>query len=170
MSAAIVWFRRDLRLADNPALAAAIAAHDIIVPVYIHAPDEEAPRHPGGLPLVAAPCARRPSRQLHGRLLIRRGASLATLQELVEQFRADGCLLEPPRTGGGRPRQRHQTGAACRRGEGVERQCRPVVRTLGGGDPAGWAVSRVHAVLETPVGDGIAVARCCGASGDGTSG
>ncbi|MGA7800992.1 MAG: deoxyribodipyrimidine photo-lyase, partial [Gammaproteobacteria bacterium] len=42
MSVAIVWFRRDLRLTDQPALGEALAAHDAVVPVYIHAPDEEA--------------------------------------------------------------------------------------------------------------------------------
>jgi deoxyribodipyrimidine photo-lyase len=47
MSTAIVWFRRDLRLADNPALRAALQAHDRVLPVYIHAPDEEAPWQPG---------------------------------------------------------------------------------------------------------------------------
>jgi deoxyribodipyrimidine photo-lyase len=47
MGAAIVWFRRDLRLADNPALAAALRAHSAILPLYIHAPDEEAPWSPG---------------------------------------------------------------------------------------------------------------------------
>ena len=31
----IFWFRRDLRLADNPALLAAIAESDEIVPVFI---------------------------------------------------------------------------------------------------------------------------------------
>lgn len=31
----IVWFRRDLRLADNPALAAAVATGEEIVPLYI---------------------------------------------------------------------------------------------------------------------------------------
>lgn len=36
MSAAIVWFRQDLRLGDNPALVAAIEEHDEILPVYIH--------------------------------------------------------------------------------------------------------------------------------------
>lgn len=41
MSTAIVWFRRDLRLQDNPALSAACQAHDRILPVYIHAPHEE---------------------------------------------------------------------------------------------------------------------------------
>ena len=32
---AIVWLRRDLRLADNPALTAASKAHDRLIPVYI---------------------------------------------------------------------------------------------------------------------------------------
>ena len=32
---AIFWFRRDLRLADNPALLAAIESSDEIVPVFI---------------------------------------------------------------------------------------------------------------------------------------
>lgn len=47
MSTALVWFRRDLRLADNPALDAALRTHERILPVYIHAPDEEAPWAPG---------------------------------------------------------------------------------------------------------------------------
>ena len=47
MSTAIVLFRRDLRLADNPALVAACAKHDRILPTYIHAPDEQAPWAPG---------------------------------------------------------------------------------------------------------------------------
>jgi deoxyribodipyrimidine photo-lyase len=37
----IVWFRRDLRLQDNPALHAA-AARGPVLPVYIQAPEEEA--------------------------------------------------------------------------------------------------------------------------------
>ncbi|MDF4025816.1 deoxyribodipyrimidine photo-lyase [Luteibacter sp. PPL201] len=44
---AIHWFRRDLRLADNPALAAAAAAHAHVVPLYIHAPEEEGEWAPG---------------------------------------------------------------------------------------------------------------------------
>jgi len=47
MSTAIVWFRRDLRLADNPALTAALRMHDAVLPVYVHAPEEEAPWQPG---------------------------------------------------------------------------------------------------------------------------
>ncbi len=39
-NAAIVWFRHDLRLADNPALHAAML-HDRVVPVFIWSPEEE---------------------------------------------------------------------------------------------------------------------------------
>ena len=35
MKRAIFWFRRDLRLSDNPALLAAIANSDEIIPVFI---------------------------------------------------------------------------------------------------------------------------------------
>jgi deoxyribodipyrimidine photo-lyase len=34
MSTALVWFRRDLRLRDHPALTAALAAHEHVVPVF----------------------------------------------------------------------------------------------------------------------------------------
>jgi deoxyribodipyrimidine photo-lyase len=44
---AIVWFRRDLRLADNPALDYARNHYDRVVPVYIWDPDSEAPWSPG---------------------------------------------------------------------------------------------------------------------------
>ncbi|MEI6559080.1 MAG: deoxyribodipyrimidine photo-lyase [Rhodospirillaceae bacterium] len=35
----IVWFRRDLRLADNPALAEAAASGRPVIPVYLHDPE-----------------------------------------------------------------------------------------------------------------------------------
>lgn len=44
----LVWFRLDLRLADNPALCAAVAAGAPVVPVYIFAPGEEGSWQPGG--------------------------------------------------------------------------------------------------------------------------
>ena len=43
----LVWFRRDLRLRDNPALAAAVAESNQLTTVYIHAPEEESPWAPG---------------------------------------------------------------------------------------------------------------------------
>nr|WP_306175360.1 MULTISPECIES: deoxyribodipyrimidine photo-lyase [unclassified Stenotrophomonas] len=48
VSLALVWFRRDLRLQDNPALQAALDAGHVPVPVYIHAPHEEGDWAPGG--------------------------------------------------------------------------------------------------------------------------
>ncbi|MDC8015196.1 cryptochrome/photolyase family protein [Tahibacter soli] len=103
MSTAIVWFRRDLRLADNPALDAALAAHARVLPLYIHAPDEEAPWEPGAasrwwlhhsLAALADDLARRGAR-LH----IARGASLDVLQALAHATGADAVywnrLYEP---------------------------------------------------------------------------
>jgi len=46
-STAIVWFRRDLRLADNPALDYARDHYDRVVPVYIWDPESESPWSPG---------------------------------------------------------------------------------------------------------------------------
>ena len=47
MTATIIWFRRDLRLHDNPALNWACKHSDRVLPVFIYAPDEEAPWQPG---------------------------------------------------------------------------------------------------------------------------
>ena len=44
---AILWFRRDLRLDDNPALNRAMAECERVLPLYIHAPAEELPWAPG---------------------------------------------------------------------------------------------------------------------------
>ena len=44
---AILWFRRDLRLADNPALRAAMAGGRLVVPAFVWAPQEEAEWAPG---------------------------------------------------------------------------------------------------------------------------
>ncbi len=92
MSTAIVWFRRDLRLADQPALRAALAGADTIVPVYVHAPDEEGAGAPGG----ASRWWLHHSLAALGRELARRGAPLVllhgpTLPALRELIRATGA-------------------------------------------------------------------------------
>jgi deoxyribodipyrimidine photo-lyase len=46
--ASMVWFRQDLRIADNPALRAACEADDALLPVYIFSPHEEGAWAPGG--------------------------------------------------------------------------------------------------------------------------
>lgn len=47
MTHSLLWFRRDLRLSDNPALLAAVQDSNQLLPVYLHCPEEEAPWAPG---------------------------------------------------------------------------------------------------------------------------
>ncbi|GAB2519851.1 cryptochrome/photolyase family protein [Lysobacter humi (ex Lee et al. 2017)] len=47
MHTAIVWFRDDLRLDDNPALRAAVESGAVIVPAYVHDPASEGDWAPG---------------------------------------------------------------------------------------------------------------------------
>ncbi|EIC21861.1 cryptochrome/photolyase family protein [Thiorhodovibrio frisius] len=86
-STAILWFRRDLRLSDNPALMAALDGCERLLPVYLHAPDEEAPWSPGAASnwwlhhsLQALDAC---LRERGSRLFILRGDSLACLQALI---------------------------------------------------------------------------------------
>jgi deoxyribodipyrimidine photo-lyase len=44
---ALVWFRLDLRLADNPALDAAVSTGGPVIPVFVYAPEEEGQWRPG---------------------------------------------------------------------------------------------------------------------------
>jgi deoxyribodipyrimidine photo-lyase len=89
MSAVIHWFRRDLRLTDNPALAAAIASGYPVVCAYVHAPDEEGAWRPGAasdwwlhhsLLALDADLRRRGSA-----LVVRKGPSAATLLALASE-------------------------------------------------------------------------------------
>ncbi len=87
MSYAIVWFRRDLRLHDNPALRAALDAGHTPLPLYIHAPDEEGAWRPGGASdawLHRSLQALQDDLQARGsQLLLRQGGSAEVLQQLV---------------------------------------------------------------------------------------
>ncbi|OUD11679.1 cryptochrome/photolyase family protein [Thioflexithrix psekupsensis] len=47
MNIALIWFRRDLRLHDNPALSYAVQQGYHLLPVYLYAPEEELPWSPG---------------------------------------------------------------------------------------------------------------------------
>jgi len=93
MGRAIVWFRGDLRLADNAALSSACSEHSQVLPVYIHAPYEAAPWQPGAASRwwlhhsLAALDARLSTKG--GRLHIACGDSLRVLRELVWANGAD---------------------------------------------------------------------------------
>jgi deoxyribodipyrimidine photo-lyase len=85
----LVWFRIDLRLADNPALQAAIQRGGAVVPVFIHAPEEETPWSPGGASLwwqhQSLKSLDASLRAIGSRLVIRRGPTLATLREFQRE-------------------------------------------------------------------------------------
>lgn len=103
MGPIIWWIRRDTRLEDNPALYEAARSGHPVIPLYIHAPEEEAPWEPG------AAChwwqhhsLERLARDLkkHGsRLVIRQGKSLEVLREVIREAKAEGVhwnrLYEP---------------------------------------------------------------------------
>ena len=85
----IVWFRRDLRLSDNPALSAAVAGGAPVVPVYIIDTEEEEGYPAGGnshlwlrRSLIELDHALRKS---GSRLVIRKGPSLQVLRGLAGQ-------------------------------------------------------------------------------------
>ncbi|NBO93956.1 MAG: deoxyribodipyrimidine photo-lyase [Planctomycetia bacterium] len=91
MSATIVLFRHDLRLADNPALE---AAHETgpVVPVYIHAPDEEGSWKPGAASRWWLHQSLRSLdtslRNIGSRLIIRTGPTLAAIRDVVRETAA----------------------------------------------------------------------------------
>ena len=86
---AIVWLRRDLRQRDNPALAYAAEHAQRVLPVYIHAPDEEAPWQPGAASnwwLHHSLLALSDDLKTAGsKLLIRSGPTLAALRSLIDE-------------------------------------------------------------------------------------
>jgi len=88
METVIVWFRRDLRLSDHPALSLALERQQRVLPVYIHAPHEEGPWAPGGASrwwLHHSLAALGRDLEMAGApLLIRQGDSLRQLRELAQ--------------------------------------------------------------------------------------
>lgn len=93
---ALVWFRQDLRLSDNPALAAAVDRGSPVIPVFIWAPEEEGPWRLGAasqwwlnysLAALSTELEKRGSR-----LIIRRGPTGAALNDLLTESGASAVL------------------------------------------------------------------------------
>ena len=93
---ALVWFRRYLRLSDNPALAAAIDRGSPVIPVFIWAPEEEGAWPPGAasrwwlrrsLAALNAEFEKRGSR-----LIIRRGPTGKALNDLLAESGASAVF------------------------------------------------------------------------------
>lgn len=87
MRTAIVWFRRDLRIDDNPALAAALEQYEIIIPLYIHDRICEDPWGEGSATRWwlhhSLEALDSKLKVLGARLIIRSGSSLTVLSELI---------------------------------------------------------------------------------------
>lgn len=92
----LVWFRRDLRLADNPALHAALERGGPVIPLYIWASEEEEAWASGAVSrwwlqqsLVALDACLRTK---GSRLVIRQGKSLAVLHALIQESQAEAVV------------------------------------------------------------------------------
>jgi deoxyribodipyrimidine photo-lyase len=96
----IWWVRRDLRLADNPALSRALESGAPVLPVFIF--DEVMETH-GALPAwrlsLGAEAVGRSLRAIGSRLILRRGPALETLRSLIAETGARqvvwSVLLDP---------------------------------------------------------------------------
>lgn len=85
----LLWFRRDLRLADNPALAAAAKRGKPIVPIFLWSPEDEGEWPPGGASkwwLHHSLAALQNELRAAGiRLVLRSGPVLPTLRALIRE-------------------------------------------------------------------------------------
>ncbi len=88
MSVAIMWFRRDLRLADNPAVAEAVRGADHIVPLFVV---DEALWPGSGSPRRAflAGCLDALNHSTGGQLVVRRGRPHEVLPGVLREADAD---------------------------------------------------------------------------------
>ncbi len=93
-STTILWLRRDLRISDHPALVAAIKRGGPVLPVFIHDASVErlgaAPKWRLGLSLAELDAQ---LRTIGSRLILRRGAALEVLGDLIARDRGRGCAL-----------------------------------------------------------------------------
>ncbi|GAB4222660.1 MAG: deoxyribodipyrimidine photo-lyase [Gammaproteobacteria bacterium] len=94
MSTALVWFRQDLRLADNPALHHACQHYQFIIPVYI-LDDTQQPSLGGAQRWWLHHSLEVLQQTLHkigGNLILRRGSTQAILETLIKQQQVDAVF------------------------------------------------------------------------------
>jgi len=99
----ILWFRQDLRLHHNPALNAALLNSKKILPIYIHAPEEQAPWSPGAASrwwlYHSLESLDKALQKKGSRLIILQGNSFSILQQIIKETKATSVywnrLYEP---------------------------------------------------------------------------
>ena len=91
----IVWFRQDLRLADNPTLDAAVKRGEPIIPLYIWAPDDDGDWPPGAASRwwlhESLQALNEALRERGSRLLLATGRATEVLAKLAEQSGASAA-------------------------------------------------------------------------------
>ncbi len=99
----MLWFRRDLRLADHPALLAAAAAADEVVPIFVL---DDALRGPSGGPRLAVlyRCLRELEQRTGGALRILTGDPVAVLPRVVRDSGAGSVHISSDHAPYGRTR------------------------------------------------------------------
>ena len=88
MSTAVVWFRRDLRLSDNPTLRAALDAADEVVPLFVVDPRLWEPASANRRWFLVG-CLDDLDEQLGGGLVVRRGDPVDVVPQLARQVGAE---------------------------------------------------------------------------------
>ena len=87
--AALIWYRRDLRVSDHAPLHAALAAGFTPIPVFVWAPDEESPWAPGAASRRwlhdALADLDAQLRRLGSRLILRSGPTAEAMAELIRE-------------------------------------------------------------------------------------
>ena len=146
MGGTIIWFKRDLRAADHPALARAAQIGTPVLPLYIVEPDlwaqpDADARHYGFLREALVDLKDQLARA-GLRLVVRVGAAVAVLEDL-RAAHAITRLISHEETGNGWTFARDRAVGSWARGQGVVWEELPqsgVVRRLRGRD--GWAARR----------------------------
>jgi deoxyribodipyrimidine photo-lyase len=92
MRRVVLWFRRDLRLADHPALVAAAAAADEVVPLFVLDDRLRAPAGPNRLAFLAD-CLADLERSTKGALAVRAGAPEVVLPAAVAECGAEAVFV-----------------------------------------------------------------------------
>src|SRR3954471_19618961 len=84
---AVVWFRRDLRLSDNPALVEAVRDADEVVPLFVLDDRLRKPSGPNRLAFLAG-CLNELHDATDGRLVIRTGSPATRVRAVAKEVDA----------------------------------------------------------------------------------
>ena len=89
---AVMWFRRDLRLSDHPALSSALSEFDRVVPLFVWDPALLGPCGPPRLAFLSG-CVSELDRSLDGRLVVRHGRPAEVVPEVAARCGARAVFI-----------------------------------------------------------------------------